>query len=331
MGKKKFNIKNLTKSRETSLVVVLIVLCTFIQLRNSIFLTPSNLSDMLVNAAMMSILAIGMMCVLLIGGIDISVGSTVALSGMATALIMRDNPEIPAILSFLIAIAVGLGCGFIIGLVIAKGRVIPIIATLGFMNIYRGITYLIANNQWVAAYQIPEKYKAFTLGKLFGINNMLVVTIICYVIFAYFIKFTRTGRKIYAVGSNSEAAAVSGINIANVKILVYSLMGALCGLVGGLWVSKYASAQGDSAKGFEMDIIAACVIGGVSLTGGKGTVFGIVLGSLTLGILNNALPLINVSSFWQDAIKGLIIIAAVILNTVTQRALDRNNLKRREM
>lgn len=331
MGKKKFNIKNLTKSRETSLVVVLIVLCTFIQLRNSIFLTPSNLSDMLVNAAMMSILAIGMMCVLLIGGIDISVGSTVALSGMATALIMRDNPEIPAILSFLIAIAVGLGCGFIIGLVIAKGRVIPIIATLGFMNIYRGITYLIANNQWVAAYQIPGKYKAFTLGKLFGINNMLVVTIICYIIFAYFIKFTRTGRKIYAVGSNSEAAAVSGINIANVKILVYSLMGALCGLVGGLWVSKYASAQGDSAKGFEMDIIAACVIGGVSLTGGKGTVFGIVLGSLTLGILNNALPLINVSSFWQDAIKGLIIIAAVILNTVTQRALDRNNLKRREM
>jgi len=331
MNKKKIDLKSLTSSREMSLVVVLAVLCIFIQLRNSIFLTPSNIGDMLINASLMAILAIGMMCVLLIGGIDISIGSTVALSGMATALVMRDNPGIPAFLGFLIAILVGLAAGFIIGLVIAKGRVIPIIATLGFMNIYRGITYLIANNQWVAAYQIPEKYKAFTLGKTFGINNMLIVTIICYLVFAYFIKYTRTGRKIYAVGSNSEAAAVSGINIANVKIMVYSLMGALCGLVGGLWVSKYASAQGDSAKGFEMDIIAACVIGGVSLTGGKGTVFGVILGSLTLGILNNALPLINVSSFWQDAIKGLIIIAAVILNTVTQRAMDKNNLKRREM
>lgn len=331
MEKKKFDIKSLTSSRETSLVVVLIILCAFIQIRNKTFLTPANINDLLINAVMMSILAIGMMCVLLIGGIDISIGSTVALSGMSTALAMRDNPGIPVIVGFLIAIAVGLICGCIIGLVIAKGNVIPIIATMGFMNIYRGATYLVANNQWVAAYQIPEGYKAFTLGKTLGINNMLIVTIVCYLIYAYFIKYTRTGRKIYAVGSNAEAAAVSGINIAGIKVLVYSLMGALCGLVGGLWVSKYASAQGDAAKGIEMDIIAACVIGGVSLTGGKGTVLGVILGSLTLGILNNALPLINVSSFWQDAIKGLIIIAAVILNTVTQRSLDKANLKRREM
>lgn len=331
MEKKKFDIKSLTSSRETSLVIVLIVLCAFIQIRNRTFLTPSNINDLLINAVMMSILAIGMMCVLLIGGIDISIGSTVALSGMTTALIMRDYPGIPVIAGFLIAIVIGLIGGCLIGLVIAKGNVIPIIATMGFMNIYRGATYLVANNQWVAAYQIPEPYKAFTLGKLFGINHMLIVAALCYLVFAYFIKYTRTGRKIYAVGSNVEAASVSGINIVRIKIMVYSLMGALCGLVGGLWVSKYASAQGDAAKGIEMDIIAACVIGGVSLSGGKGTVLGVLLGSLTLGILNNALPLINVSSFWQDAIKGLIIIAAVILNTVTQRSLDKANLKRREM
>lgn len=328
---KTFTRKKLTASRELSLFIVLIILCVFLQLRNNTFLTPGNINDLLVNATIMAILAIGMMCVLLIGGIDISIGSTLALSGMITALILKDNPDLPVPLAFAISMGVGLACGFLIGVVIAKGGVIPIIATLGFMNILRGATYLVANNQWVAAYQIPEGFKAFTLGKVFFINNMIVVTIICYIIFFLFMKFTRTGRKIYAVGSNPEAASVSGIRIDRIKIMVYSLMGTLAGLAGALWVSKYASAQGDSAKGIEMDIIAACVIGGVSLSGGKGTVLGVILGALTLGILNNALPLINISSFWQDAIRGLIIITAVILNTLTQRTLDKNNLKRREI
>ena len=331
MDKIKSITKVLTKSREISLIFVLIILCAVIQLRNSQFLSLANINDLLVNAVIMSILAIGMMCVLLIGGIDISIGSTLALSGMICALVMRDNPQLPAIVSFMIAIGVGLLCGLLNGLVIAKGGVIPIIATLGFMNIFRGATYLVANSQWVHKEQITPDFQNFTLNGLFGINNMIIVSIVCYVIFAFLLKFNRTGRKIYAVGSNPEAAEISGINIKTIKILVYSLMGALSGLAGALWVSKYASAQGDSGKGIEMDIIAACVIGGVSLSGGKGTVLGVVLGCLSLGILNNALPLINVSSFWQDAIKGVIIIIALILNVMTQRTLDRNNLKRREL
>jgi len=331
MDKIKSITKVLAKSREISLIFVLIILCAVIQLRNSQFLSLANINDLLVNAVIMSILAIGMMCVLLIGGIDISIGSTLALSGMICALVMRDNPQLPAIFSFMIAIGVGLVCGLLNGLVIAKGGVIPIIATLGFMNIFRGATYLVANSQWVHKEQITPDFQKFTLNGLFGINNMIIVSVICYMIFAFLLKFNRTGRKIYAVGSNPEAAEISGINIKTIKILVYSLMGALSGLAGALWVSKYASAQGDSGKGIEMDIIAACVIGGVSLSGGKGTVLGVVLGCLSLGILNNALPLINVSSFWQDAIKGVIIIVALILNVMTQRTLDRNNLKRREL
>lgn len=328
---KKINLKKLTSTREMSLVIILIVLCAFIQIRNHSFLSLTNLNDMITNATMMSILAIGMMCVLLIGGIDISIGSTIAFSGMAVALLLRSHPEIPTILSFVIGILVGCACGFLIGIIIAKGRVIPIIATMGLMNAYRGATYLIANNQWVAAYQLPNGLKSFATGRLFGVNNMILVAIVIYIIFAYFIKFTRTGRMIYAVGSNVEAARVSGINIDKINILVYSLMGALSGLVGVMWISKYASAQGDAATGFEIDIIAACVIGGVSLNGGKGTVFGVLLGTITLGILNNALPLINISPFWQDAIKGLVIIVAIIINTMSQRSIDKKNLKRREL
>ncbi len=331
MEKNKFNIKKITGTREMSLVVILVVLCIFIQARNSTFMSMTNINDLVTNAVMMSILAVGMMCVLLIGGIDISIGSTIAFSGMTVALLLRAHPEIPTIISFILGIIVGTLCGLLVGLIITKGKVIPIIATLGLMNVYRGATYLIANNQWVAAYQLPEDLKAFATGKFLGINNMIVVAVLIYIVFAYFIKFTRTGRKIYAVGSNVDAAEISGINIDRIKILVYSIMGGLAGLVSILWLSKYASAQGDAATGLEIDIIAACVIGGVSLNGGKGTVLGVILGTITLGILNNALPLINISPFWQDAIKGLVIILAIIINTTSQRSIDRKNLKRREL
>lgn len=331
MKKKKFDLKKFTSSREMSLLLILIVLSIFIQIRNNTFLSLTNVNDLITNAVMMGILAIGMMFVLLIGGIDISIGSTIAFSGMAVALMLRSNSGIPTVFSFTLGILIGSACGFIIGLIISKGHVLPIIATLGLMNIYRGATYLIAKNQWVAAYQLPEGLKTFAKGKLFGINNMIVVAIVIYVIFAYFIKFTRTGRKIYAVGSNPDAASLSGINIGNIKLLVYTIMGALSGLVGILWISKYASAQGDAASGIEMDVIAACVIGGVSLNGGKGTVFGVLLGTITLGILNNALPLINISPFWQDGIKGLVIILAIIINIITARSINRKNLRRREI
>src|SRR5699024_4012177 len=130
--------------------------------------------------------------------------------------------------------------------------------------------------------------------------------------FFYFLKYTRVGRKIYAIGSNPEAAELSGIHITRIKIFAYTLMGLHCGLSGALWVSLYASAQGDMAMGIEMNIIAACVIGGVSLAGGRGSVFGVLLGAITIAILGNGLPLIGVSQFWLDAIKGLIIVLAVI-------------------
>lgn len=334
MEKKSFDIKKLTSSREASLAVVLLVLCAFIAFRNGTFITPKNLNNMFINYAIYMILSLGMMCVLVIGEIDISIGSTIALSGMSAALILRDNQGMPTIAVFLIAIAVGTLCGVIIGLVIAKGKVISIIATLGFMNILRGVTYLLANNEWVAAYQITDGFKGFATGKYltFGlINNMIFVAIVCYIVFFYFLKYTRTGRKIYAVGSNAEAAEVSGINIDKVRVMVYGIMGLLCGLSGALWVSIYASAQGDMATGIEMDIIAACVIGGVSLTGGRGSVLGVFLGALTIAVLGNGLPLIGVSQFWLAAIKGLIIIVAVILNVVLQRSMDKNNLKRREI
>lgn len=318
-------------SREGNLFGILIILSIIIQIRNPRFLSLTNINDLIINTVMLSILSIGMMLVLLIGGIDISIGSTIAFSGMAVSLLLRDNNNLPTWIAFVLGISIGSLCGYLVGLTITKGNVLPIIATLGLMNIYRGSTYLIAKNQWVSSYQLPEELKHFSKGDVLGINNMLLVAIIIYIGFAYFLNLTRLGRKIYAVGSNPEAARISGISIDRIKSFVYTVMGALSGLVGILWISKYASAQGDAAMGIEMDVIASCVIGGVSLNGGKGSVLGVILGTLTLGILNNALPLINISPFWQDAIKGLVILVAIIMNIQSGRRAYRRNLRRREI
>ncbi|WP_252891244.1 ABC transporter permease [Thermoclostridium stercorarium] len=144
-------------------------------------------------------------------------------------------------------------------------------------------------------------------------------------------NYTRTGRKIYAVGSNPESAKVSGINNERILFMVYTIMGALAGLAGVMWVSKFASAQGDTASGYEMNVIAACVLGGVSIDGGSGKVSGVVLGSLLFGMLENALPMINVSPFWQKALQGVIILVAVIVNVLVKRSVDRKNLMGRKI
>lgn len=332
--KKKFDLKKITSSRETSLVIVLVILCTFVQLRNSAFLTPSMMESMFKNYAVTMIMALGMMCVLLIGGIDIAVGSTLGFAGMCASLMLRDHPELPVIAVFLISIAIGTACGVVIGLIVSYGKVPPIIATLGGMYILRGFAYLVAKNEWVAAYQFTDTYKDFAQQKYLGfgvLNNLIVITIVVYIIFFIFLKWTTVGRKIYAVGSNPKAAEVSGIRIHGVKIMCYSVLGFLTGLCGAIYTSLYASAQGDMGTGLEMDVIAACVVGGVSLNGGRGSVAGVFLGALTMAVVGKALPLIGVSQFWQTAIKGVIIIVAVILNVLAQRAMDKNNLKGREM
>lgn len=330
----KFNIKKIINSREISLFIVLVIFGLFIQFRNVAFFTPRNINNMLINYSTTMVLSLGMMCVLLVGGIDISIGSILSLSGMVAALVLRDFPNTSVFVAILIAVGVGGICGLINGLVIAKGGVPPIIATMGSMNILRGLTYLVADNEWVAAYQLPDSFKGFATGKYLGfglVNNLIVIAAIMILVFYFFLKYTRTGRKVYAVGNNSEAAELSGINIAGIKIFVYTIMGIFAGLAGVLWVSLYASSQGDMGMGIEMNVIAACVIGGVSLAGGRGTVGGVVLGAITIAMLGNGLPLIGVSQFSLDAIKGFIIVMAVILNVMLQRSKVKNNLRRREI
>ena len=331
MEKKSF-IKKLTGSREALLAAVLLVLFIVVTVINPSFLTVKSLMDMLKNNAVTMVMALGMLCVMLVGGIDISIMSTLALSGMSIGMLLKNDVIASTPLAFLIAIAIGICCGLAVGLVISRASVPPIIATMGFMYVFRAMGYLVSHNgEWASAAALGE-FKNFATTKFLGMSLVIWVVILCYAFFFWFMKWTRTGRMIYAVGSNPSAAQVSGINVKNIKLLVYVIMGLLSGLGGALQVSVYASAMPDMQYGGEMDVIAACVIGGVSMSGGRGTVMGALLGSLILATIAKALPLIPFfDQLWLNTIKGVIILVVVVMNVVLQRIADKNTLKGREM
>lgn len=320
------------RSREASLFLVMILLCLVIQWRSGgVFFTGNVLTQLAQNYAHTAVLTFGMLMVLLIGGIDISIASTLALSGMASSMLMERGVLTSPLAVFAVSTGIGLLCGLVCGLIIAKGKVIPIIATLGMQYIFRGLTYVISDSKWVSADEMLPSYLQFALGSFLGIPYLAWIVIALFVIMFIILKWTEFGRQIYAVGSNAEAAKISGINIDRVKILVYTANGAIAGLAGAMFTSKYGSAQSNMATGAEMDVIAACVLGGISLDGGQGSAVGALLGVITIAIISKSLSLVGIDAFWQQALKGAIILLAVVINIVVQRNNHREALKGREI
>ena len=325
-------LSNIFRSREASLLLVMVLLVGLIQWRSGgKFLSATVLTQLTQNYAYTMVLSFGMLLVLLIGGIDISIGATLALSGMSTSLLMRDGIITNPFIAFVFSTLVGLVCGLVIGGIVSKGKVIPIIATLGMQYIYRGLTYFVSKTEWVSSDKMLAGYKSFAQGSFLGLNNLFWIVLVLFVVMVVFLKWTNFGRQIYAVGSNPDAAKISGINIDRVKIIVYSINGAICGLAGAMYTSMYATAQGNMANGAEMDVIAACVIGGVSLNGGQGNALGVFLGAITIGIISKSLSLVGIDAFWQQALKGAIILLAVLVNVIVQRNSARKALEGREI
>ena len=301
---------------------------------NPAFFSFKAVTDMLRNNAVTLVMALGMLGVMLVGGIDISITSTLALSGMAIGMLLKYGHISSTLVAFLITMGIGTACGALVGLLISRAGVPPIIASMGFMYIYRAMGYLISHGgEWASAAALGD-FKNFGTDKLLGLSKVIWVIILCYVVFFIVMKWTRIGRQIYAVGSNAEAAEVSGIKVKNIKLLVHTVMGFLAGLAGSLQVAVYASAMPNMAQGGEMDVIAACVIGGVSMSGGsggRGSVIGALLGALIMAMIPKALPLLHIDALWQNMIKGVMILAVVVINVILQRVANRNALARREM
>jgi rhamnose transport system permease protein len=325
-GKKSKHNISILKYREFFLLFFLLLLCFVIFLRNSSFLSGSMITMILQDTSVLIMLSIGMLMVIVTGGIDLSIAANMALTGMTVALIISEkNFELDPILALLIGLGLGFVMGAVNGLIISYGGVLPFMATLGTMNIYRGVTFILCDGEWVTSDQLSASFKNIGTSSFLGVNTLLWFAIIVFAIFYYVLNYTRTGRRIYAVGSNPPAARLSGINSKRILFMVYTVQGTIAGLCGVLWASRYAIAQGESCMGYEMYVIAACVLGGVNIMGGSGKIQGVVLGALIIGVINNALPMLMISSFWKTAMQGAIILLAVVANVFIMRGLKKRN------
>jgi len=310
--------------RETGISTFILLLVAVVSLRSPYFLTVDNIRDVLMDIAILSIVAIGEAVVIITRGIDLSVASTLALAGMAVGMTISSHPEIPPGGALLMGIGIGAVLGSVNGLLITKGHIPPIITTLGTLSIYRGLVFAISGGAWVDAHEMPKEFVAMSKGDVWFIPTLVLLALIVAIIFYYFLNHTRTGREMFALGSNPEAARAVGIRVDRSLFVAYLLSGILSGLGGVLWISRYASAQSDTAMGFELQAIAAAVVGGVNIFGGSGTLPGILLGSLLLGIVVNALNLVRISPFWKLAVQGLIILAAVVSDALLSRRLQQS-------
>jgi ribose transport system permease protein len=299
--------------------VSLVALCILIAALEPRFLSAGNLAGVARQTAVIMVIAMGMTVVMVSGGIDLSVGSVMALSGVMGALAMVSGA--PVVIGVAAAIAVGTLCGLLTGGAIAVLRIPPFIVTLGAMGIYRGVALLVTDGKAVVG--VPSSFGYLAEGNLLGVAPVpLLIVVLVAVATHFLLVYTRPGRYCYAIGSNIEAARYSGIRVSRYQVLFYALLGALTGLAGSIESARLVTGQPTAGEGYELRVIAAVVIGGGSLAGGQGTVTGTIIGALIMGVLANGSNLLGISSFAQQVVIGAVIVLAVTFDEFQRRRLE---------
>jgi len=279
------------------------------------FLTISNLLNVAEQATIIAIIAVGMTFVIITGGIDLSVGSVLAFAGVVMASVLHSGVPLP--LALMVGLGAGLLCGLVNGLLITVGRLPPFIATLGMMSVARGAALMFTEGRPISGFS--ESLRSLATGEVLRVPAPVIIMIGVYVIAHFVLRRTKLGRYTYAIGGNEEAALLSGINVKLYKTMVYGLAGLLSGLAAILLTARLNSAQPIAGISYELDAIAATVIGGTSLLGGEGTVIGTLIGALIMAVLRNGLNLLGVSSFIQQIVIGTVIIVAVLIDMALKR------------
>ncbi len=296
------------------IIIALVVLCIFLSVNpitSDSFLTQKNVFNVLRQISSNLFLACGMTMVIILGGIDLSVGSIIALSGcIAAGCVARYN--LPIGVAIVVGILVGLAVGLFNGLVISKTTIPSFIVTLATMNIAKGLAYVYTGGSPVRV--VTKEWQFIGAGYIGSIPTPVLILVVVLIITALIMNKTKMGRYIYAVGGNAQAAVFSGIKVAKVKFFVHAFSGVMAGLAGVVLASRMYSGQPTAGDGAEMDAIAAVVVGGTSMSGGAGKIGGTIIGGLIIGVLNNGLNLLNVNSFWQYVVKGAVILLAVFID-----------------
>lgn len=303
--------------RQYGIFVVFIIICLILSFISPQFLTVSNWTIIITQVSINALLAFGVTFVIITGGIDLSLGSMVAVTGVMAAMLAHPD-TFPVALPIFAGLLTGLLMGVFNGFIITKSKIAPFIVTLGTMTIGRGLALILSKGRPVS--NLSDSFNFIGGGDIFGIPFPIIVLIIIFIICTIILKKTILGRYIYAVGGNEQAARASGINVNQVKMAVYSISGILAGLAGILLTSRITTGQPNAGAGFELDAIAAAVIGGTSTSGGTGTITGTLIGVLLIGVINNGLDLLNVTSYYQQVVMGIIIIGAVVLDSWNQKS-----------
>lgn len=306
-----FNNQNLDQIRQFGTFFGLIALCLLFTILSPYFLTTSNLLNVAQQSSIIAVISVGMTFVIITAGIDLSVGSVLAFSGVVMASVLHAGLPIP--IGILVGLGVGFSCGLLNGLLVSYGKIPPFIATLGMMSIARGAGLWFTDGRPISGFDDSFRYLAS--GEIFYIPVPVIIMIIVYVIAHLILTKTKMGRYTYAIGGNEKAAVLSGINIKLYLNIIYGIAGLLSALGAVMLTARLNSAQPIAGIMYELDAIAATVIGGTSLFGGKETVIGTLIGALIIGVLRNGLNLLGVSSFIQQIVIGSVIIGAILLDT----------------
>lgn len=314
--------------RDLILLLAIVALAALVAARFPAFVTPRNLAGVFNDTAPLIILAIGQAVVILSRCIDLSVAANLALTGMVVAMLNAAFPALPVGVLILLSLATGAVLGAINGVLVWKLAIPSIVVTLGTLTIYRGLIFVLSGGQWVNAHEMSDAFTGLPRAVILGLPVLSWIAVLVAAAAVVLIARTSLGRAFYAVGGNPNAAVYAGIDVGRTQFMAFVISGTLAGLTGYLWVARYSVAYVDIAGGFELEVVAACVIGGIAIAGGAGTILGTILGALFLGVIKNALPVIDVSPFWQMAISGAAIVIAVALNVQANRTPGRIILRK---
>ncbi|MEV8509825.1 ABC transporter permease [Actinoplanes sp. NPDC051475] len=318
----------LVKTRELGIILALAALVGYTAVSNPRFLSGQSIRDILLNTAILAVMAAGQAVVVITRNIDLSVGSLLGLSAFTVATMMSANPGLPMVVAVLVGLSVGAVAGVVNGVLVRFGRVPALVVTLGTLYMYRGITYSWAGGQQVNADELPRHFLRFANASILGVPWLVLIALVVVGGVSLIMRNYRVGRELYAMGSSPQAAELAGIRVARNLLGAFTVSGALAGLAGVLFAARFGTVDAAAGTGYELNVVAAVVVGGVAVFGGSGTVWGAGLGALLLTVIGSALAVLDINQFWQQAIVGALIILAICADRLVAVRIARSLRKR---
>ena len=308
---RKFSLGGFFKAREAGIVLALIALVAFTAAQNPRFLSAQSIRDILLGTAILAVLAVGQATVMITRNIDLSVGSVLGLSAFAVGSVLQANQSLPVMVALIVGLAVGAACGLVNGVLVRFGKVPALVVTLGTLYAYRGAAYFWAGGEQINADELPAHFLKFGNSSILGIPWLVVIAAIVLVVAGVVLRNYRAGRELYAMGSSPQAAELAGIKVGRNTIAAFLVSGALAGVAGVLFAARFGTIDAAAGNGYELNVVAAAVVGGVAVFGGSGTVWGAGLGALLLTVIGSSLAVLDINQFWQQAIVGALILLAI--------------------